>query len=383
MIGTLDVTNGDFMTPAISLSESALRANVALLQRFCAAHGMKLAPHIKTTMSPEIVRAQLAAGAWATTVANVYQAAAMMDVSNRFLIANQVQDVRAIDFMGAIRDDNPDVEMMCWVDSVDGVCRMDAVLNARGQRHAVPVLVEVGLAGGRAGVRTLADAQHVAAAVSASSHLHLVGVCAFEGVIHSAEEVTRFLEFVAEVAFELSTASSEDTFIVSAGGTSYLEAVADELATRWADDSQMMVVLRSGCYVAYDSGVYARERRGLALAFAPAVHVWSTVVSRPEPELAILDFGKRETGTDCGFPTVEFRIPSGRGEVMAPPAGRIIAMNDQHTYFHLASGDPRGLAVGDVLGCGISHPCTTFDKWSVLPVVDDAWRLAGLVTTRF
>ena len=41
------------------------------------------------------------------------------------------------------------------------------------------------------------------------------------------------------------------------------------------------------------------------------------------------------------------------------------------------------LAVGDVVLLGISHPCTTFDKWRVLFTVDDRYRVLGAVRTFF
>ncbi|WP_423455770.1 hypothetical protein [Ottowia sp. VDI28] len=57
-------------------------------------------------------------------------------------------------------------------------------------------------------------------------------------------------------------------------------------------------------------------------------------------------------------------------------------MNDQHAYLRF---DPAGEspAVGDRVALGIAHPCTTFDKWPWIPVVDDAWNLIGAIETRF
>mgnify|MGYP000908490021 CR=1 FL=1 len=41
------------------------------------------------------------------------------------------------------------------------------------------------------------------------------------------------------------------------------------------------------------------------------------------------------------------------------------------------------LSIGDLIGVGISHPCTTFDKWRVMLVVDDDYRVVDTLTTWF
>ena len=57
--------------------------------------------------------------------------------------------------------------------------------------------------------------------------------------------------------------------------------------------------------------------------------------------------------------------------------------NDQHPY--LEGTDPLGaaLAVGVLLELGISHPCTAFDKWRAIPVIDAGQRVVDVVTTWF
>ena len=59
-------------------------------------------------------------------------------------------------------------------------------------------------------------------------------------------------------------------------------------------------------------------------------------------------------------------------------------MNDQHAYLRLPEGPVRDeLTVGDLVGCGISHPCTTFDKWQVLLAVDDDYTVKEALNTFF
>ena len=58
-------------------------------------------------------------------------------------------------------------------------------------------------------------------------------------------------------------------------------------------------------------------------------------------------------------------------------------MNDQHAYLRWGADEADPAQVGDLIGCGISHPCTTFDKWRVLFTVDDAYRVTGAIRTFF
>jgi D-serine dehydratase len=57
-------------------------------------------------------------------------------------------------------------------------------------------------------------------------------------------------------------------------------------------------------------------------------------------------------------------------------------MNDQHAYLRFASAQtaPR---VGDRVGLGISHPCTTFDKWRWMAMVDEHYDVVDAITTHF
>ena len=36
-----------------------------------------------------------------------------------------------------------------------------------------------------------------------------------------------------------------------------------------------------------------------------------------------------------------------------------------------------------MVGFGIAHPCLTFDKWQLLPIVDDDYRVIDAIRTFF
>jgi D-serine dehydratase len=106
------------------------------------------------------------------------------------------------------------------------------------------------------------------------------------------------------------------------------------------------------------------------------------VISRPQPNQAIVLMGKRDVSYDIDLPVVHWWFREGRHTAPIPIVGLSVdKLNDQHAYLSVpADAD---LAIGDLLGFHISHPCTTFDKWSLLMEVDDDYTAVGGLKTFF
>src|SRR5437868_1343371 len=62
-----------FMWPMAVISDPALRNNAALMSEVCARYGVQHAPHLKTSMSPELAELQADEGAWGFTVGSSSQ----------------------------------------------------------------------------------------------------------------------------------------------------------------------------------------------------------------------------------------------------------------------------------------------------------------------
>jgi D-serine dehydratase len=62
-----------------------------------------------------------------------------------------------------------------------------------------------------------------------------------------------------------------------------------------------------------------------------------------------------------------------------------MALNDQHAYLHFNPQAPQDGQpfVGQIIGSGISHPCTTFDKWRWMPLVDDHYQVIDAISIHF
>lgn len=378
-------TLDEFSTPMMTLDRRAIDANIAVMARWCKEAQLSLAPHGKTTMAPALWREQLLSGCWAITVANEPQLRVARAVGvPRVIVANMFLSPRGLRWLASEMDADEDFEFMCWVDSVEAVQIMDAVLTDAAPNRPIAVLVELGHSGARTGARSVSAALQVADAVVASSTLALAGVAGYEGaVVTGTDEVSmaavdEYLGQLVELHRALISRYEVSEAILSAGGSEYFDRVAAILGPQAAVAHQVptRVVLRSGAYIVHDDGLYREvtpSTRGSGPHFVPAMHAWARVISIPEPGLAYLDAGKRDVPYDEGLPEVQLlrRVASSGAVVSQPLVDHVIfATNDQHSFVRVPSESP--LRVGDVVRLGISHPCTAFDKWSLIPVLDDA-----------
>jgi D-serine deaminase-like pyridoxal phosphate-dependent protein len=391
---------GGFVWPLMVLRESALANNITAMANFCAAAGVKLAPHGKTTMAPQLIARQLQAGAWAVTAANVSQVQLFRSFGvTRILVANEVTDRAALGWLAAELAADPEFECYSFVDSLAGVELLDDALRAGGLADGpagsgprLRVLVELGLPGGRAGCRSVDEAVSVAKAAAAAPSLRLAGAAGYEGAIgHDDSAAT--LAAIAEFCRDLRRVGEQiaglpdcqDGYLLSAGGSAYFDVVVRELTAPGDGGPAPTVVLRSGAYISHDHGFYERIVPGTRADrpgphFRPAFELWAAVLSRPEPGLAIIGAGRHHVAFDQDMPVPLLTWPAGAPK--ADAAGmHVSSVDDQHAYLRLPADS--SLAPGDLVCLGISHPCTTFDKWRVIPVVDDDYQVIDAIHTFF
>ena len=390
---------GDLALPLAVLKQSALRHNLHWMRDFCAQRGLHLAPHGKTSMSPELWRMQLDAGAWGVSFATVFQAA----VGARhgvpvLLIANQVMQRAELDALALMHAEQPALRSLFLVDSLGQVDAIEAWAAARGFQGRLEVLLELGMAGQRTGCRTAAGARQLAERIHASPALQLAGIECYEGTtatcnhIQDRATVQQLMDRVEVMAREAIAQGwfAHEEIILSAGGSAIFDLVAERLTPELG--RPVRGVLRSGCYLTHDHQRYTRylccvgERLNLRETLKPALEVLACVQSQPEPGLALLSMGKRDVSYDLDLPQPVWRSDAQGGSPQAVPSHwRIDALNDQHAYlrFDPAAPEAEWPRLGETVASGISHPCTTFDKWRWLPVVDDTYRVVDAVTTWF
>jgi len=391
----------DLPLPVAVLKRDTLDANGRWMARFLKATGCVIAPHGKTTMSPQLFKRQLADGAWAITVATVGQLQVCRHFGiRRLLLANQLVGKQAIREVVSELHGDSNFEFYALADSIEGVAMLAAEAKRQGLARPINLLLEGGIEGARAGCRSREQALVVARAIKAASpHLALVGVEGFEGLIHGATpadsetRVTAFLDFLAAIAADCRREGlfAPGRVILSAGGSAYYDLAAERLAAAGISDA--MVVLRSGCYLTQDSTAYRKafERlrtrsavvAGLEGGLAPALELWTYVQSRPEPGRLILTAGKRDVSYDLDLPVplAWYRPGTNRAPSPLAPGHEVVQLNDQHAHVKVPQESP--LKPGDMVSLGISHPCTTFDKWQALFLVDGAYDIVGAIRTFF
>lgn len=373
-------------TPVLTVDRAALAENIAVMAEWVRAAGVRLAPHGKTTMAPQVWAAQLAAGSWGITLATIWQTQVARSFGvARVLLANALVDPVGLRWVAAESARDSSFEFYCWADSVETVALMDAHLRGAPASPRIRVLVELGGPHGRTGARTVEQAHAVARAIEGASRLTLAGVGGYEGALahdRTATGVRAVRDYLGELARlhrELAAAGRyRGPAVVTAGGSAYPELALEYLAPlsdeRGGRGVATTVVLRSGAYVIHDDGFYARTSPlagpECARPLRSAMHGWARAVSRPEPGLALLDAGKRDLPFDDGMPIPQ-RIAGPEGGALDADA-TISALNDQHAFLRLPGGAATELPIGAIVRLGLSHPCTAFDKWRLIPVIDDA-----------
>ena len=365
--------DGMFTWPVMTARRSAIDHNIATLAAFADRHGLALAPHAKTTMSPQLVQAQLDAGAWGVTAATAGQVLVHRSFGvPRVLLANEILDRGALRRLAA---EIGHFDFLCYADSAEGVRALDETAGETPFR----VLVELGHPGGRTGCRNQDELLEVARALRDAPGTEPAGVAGYEGTLGTADEVRAYLRDLARAARAVASWVT-GPLVVSAGGSSWFDLVAEELAPL-AEELGATVVLRSGAYIAHDDGFYRETTpyNRLAGELRPALEVWAQVLSVPEPGIVLVGMGKRDVPYDLHLPSPK-AVRRGGLEPAEPLTGvTVVKLWDQHAYL---SGDA-GLRPGDLVSFGLSHPCTAFDKWRVIPVVDDDDVVIDLINTYF
>ncbi|MFH9587582.1 amino acid deaminase [Streptomyces luteogriseus] len=381
---------GGFATPVLALSAERLEHNLKLMETYAARHGLAFAPHGKTSMAPQLFQRQIEHGAWGITLAVPHQVrVARAFGTRRVFLANELVDAAALRWIAAELEADPDFELVCYVDSVRGVELMDAALRDAGATRPVDVVVELAAGeGARTGVRTETACAAVADAVAGTRTLRLVGVAGYEGEVPKAdtERVTAWLRRLVALAADFDKAgrfAGLDEIVVSAGGSAWFDAVAEVFAEIPELSLPVLKLLRSGAYVSHDDGHYRKltpfNRVPEEGALEPAFRLWTQVVSRPSAEQAFVNAGKRDAAYDLDLP---FAQVIRRDGAERPATGvSVTALSDQHAW--LATTPEADLEVGDWVGLGLSHPCTSFDKWQLIPVAEADGTVVDYVRTFF
>jgi len=318
----------DLDTPSLCIDLDVMEANVARMAAMCRRHGVAWRPHTKAMKTPELARRLIDAGAIGVTCAKLGEAEVMAAGGIRdILIANQVvgpQKLRRLAELCRIADP------IVAVDHEDQVRAAGEAMRAAGTR--LRVLVEIDLGMNRAGVLPGEGAVRLGQAAASTPGIELAGIMGYEGHLLTIEDQAEKGRAIGEAIGAL-VACCDDFIraglpcpIVSAGGTgSCTYTVACPGVTE----------LQAGGLIFMDA-FYRHCCR--VTAFDYALKLLCTVVSRPAPERAIIDAGRKSVNAELHPPLVE-----GYEETV-----RVVRLSAEHGQLELDE-PARGLKIGDRL----------------------------------
>ncbi|MDC0611969.1 alanine racemase [Vibrio sp.] len=382
--------NDAISLPCAVIDESTMTSNIQWMQSFSEQFNTQLCPHGKTTMVPEIFKRQLAAGAWGITVASPAQAEVALSAgAEHIIIANQIVGRGTARHLARLIKDSSATLYSC-VDSIEQLKQLENI--AQEENVKFPLLIELGVKSGRCGCRTQEQASELAEMIRQSANLDLMGVELYEGVVNgenAAENVRTFLDRALLFTERLIKHHQVTMPILTGSGSAWYDVVA----TTFADRNDINVVLRPGCYVVQDSGIYAKAKEDIekrlvgsknacsVVNLKSCLEVWASVISTPEQGKAIIGAGKRDMAYDAGLPVILRIIRDGNEiEIKSGTSLKGVHIMDQH-YF--VQDDESQLRVGDIVVLGTSHPCLTFDKWRFIAFRDAEDNITNWYPTYF
>jgi D-serine deaminase-like pyridoxal phosphate-dependent protein len=337
-------------TPALLIDLDAFERNLERMADFVAGAGVRLRAHAKTHKSPIIAARQVALGAVGVCCQKVAEAEVMVAGGiGDVLVSNEVAGAAKLDRLAALARR---ARIGVCVDDAANVAELEAAAARAGA--AIDVLVEIDVGGRRCGTAPGAPAAAIARLVADAPHLRFAGLQAYHGSAQHVREaaerralIARAAELVQETHRALAAVGLEARVVSGAGtGTCEIEAASGV----WTE-------LQCGSYIFMDAD-YARNRSADGSPFATYEHalfVYTTAISVPAAERAVVDAGLKALSTDSGMPT-PWHLP---GVAYHRPS-------DEHGVLDLAAATVRPVRGDKVLLVpGHCDPTVNLHDWYV------------------
>ncbi|GHE98991.1 amino acid deaminase [Thalassotalea profundi] len=382
--------------PIAVINEQSLLNNAKWMQSFSESSQVKLAPHGKTSMAPELFKLQLEYGCWGISLATVPQVVnAYQNGIKRIILANQLIGKYHCKVIADLLSKG-DLTFYCFVDSVENANQLDQYFSQRGV--TLNILIEMGVEGGRCGWRNFNNISALTNVITQSKCLKLCGLSFYEGVIHgddAEEKICQFINDIKSLTNELMAinAFSTSDVILTGAGSAWYDVVSKQLmADVNHSNANFQVIIRPGCYLIHDTGIYqsaqmqvlSRSQQACDISgeLISSLELWAYVHSVPEAGLAIIGLGKRDVAFDAGLPTPEYVYrPGDKAPKKANSHWNVTHIMDQHCMMNI---DPDSdLKPGDIVIFSSSHPCLTMDKWRRIGVMDENYIVNKTIATFF
>jgi D-serine deaminase-like pyridoxal phosphate-dependent protein len=286
-------------TPALIIDLDAFEANLRRMADYVGGHEIRLRAHAKTHKSPIIARKQMALGAIGICCQKVSEAEIMVagGVDN-VLVSNEIVGSRKLDRLAALARQ---AEIAVCADCPSNIEALGQAAEKFGVR--LTVLVEIDVGAGRCGVAPGEEALGLARAIDVHPALRFGGLQAYHGSaqhIRGSEERRHATECAVHLTRETVTLLESHGLaskIIGGGGTGSFEI---ETASGLYNE------LQAGSYIFMDAD-YARNHAAegsIFESFSHALFIFTTVMSRPAENRAIVDAGLKAVSVDSGLPEV-------------------------------------------------------------------------------
>ena len=390
---------GDLPFPVAVLKESALAHNLAWMADFTRATGVLLAPHGKTTMAPQLFARQIEAGAWGITFATMQQASLGVRIgpaahhprqSARRPRGHRAGDASRCDDAGpgAARPRRFDRAVAADRGARNAARRRAAAQRAAGNgNRRRPRRLPHRRRGDGGGARRRGEPRGPAFRRRVLRRLERHRRRRGRSDRGRALDARRATRWRGSAMRKASSARRRSRF--RPGGSAVFDLVARGLPLPLS--RPVRTILRSGCYVTHDSGFYERflragpraKRRRMARARRAQAGAGNLDARSSRDPSPVSRSSRSASATRRSISTCRCRSPA-CGTACARRSTRAGASTSSTTSTPTCRFRPTPTSrVGDLVGCGISHPCTTFDKWRWMPVVDDDYGVTGAIRTFF
>ena len=281
-------------TPSLIINLDILEQNIETLHSFFRERQAKVRPHIEAHRCPAIAHKQLAAGGTVggISVTTVGEAEVFAQTGfNDIFVAKEIVTAQKIGRLCALAHH---ARITVAVDSPQNVQALSEAAQNNGV--ALNVVVDIHTGQDLCGVEPGQPAVDLATAISGAKDLNFAGLMTYEGEIlteDSEELASQSRKWIQQVldTREMVEKNGMDVPVVSVGGTHNYE-IAGDLAG--------VTEVAAGSYALMDYK-YRKHRP----QFNPAARVMTTVISHPEPQLALMDCGQKAIGSDLGLPVAE------------------------------------------------------------------------------
>lgn len=324
---SLGCTKADLDTPALCVDLDALEANIAAMSAACRENGVDWRPHSKCHKSPLLGQKLIAAGAIGVTCAKLGEAEVMAKGGvTDMLIANLIVGPLKVARLVELRKI---ADPVVCVDHIDQVIAFSKAMAEAGLELRVIAEVDIGL--GRVGVAPGGPTVELARQINELPGLTLAGIMGYEGHLLTLEDgddkataIHAALQILTDTAEQIRSAGLPCP-IVSCGGTgSFKYSVEAPGITEMQAGGGMFMdaFYRYGCHISN---------------WKYALTILATIVSRPAPDRAIIDAGRKTMDGSTHKPLV-----IGRDDV------RVESLSAEHGALKL---DPsaQDLKIGDRL----------------------------------